>query len=362
MQLTRYDDYPVHQAPYPFSYILATDAAWDEGYYFGVFDVELGLYLMTGMRINPNSDMLGAHAGISVRGVERTLRLSREWRKNCDTHIGPLRYEFVEPFRDIRLSLGENPSGLTFDLHWLGLAPAHLSSHHTAMSRGRRTTDQTRYNQVGEAEGWIALNGERHNVTRGPWGAVRDHSWGLYEPRPPLAPSARWLPPPEQPKIKRALRFSVFFATESRTGHFHLHEDELGRQIEMNDAFGIPFEGAIDTGWDQPRLPLAGARHRLEFAPDTRSVTSGVLDIDDVAGRRWQMEFEVTAPPYVILPIGYHVGSWKDGGNIHTYHGSADPVMEWDEFDFSHQPTEHTLYGETQPRKLFGVEHIARIK
>src|SRR5271155_831193 len=110
MQLTRYDDYPVHQAPYPFSYIPATDAAWDEGYYFGVFDVELGLYLMTGMRINPNSDMLGAHAGISVRGVERTLRLSREWRKNCDTHIGPLRYEFVEPFRDIRLSLGENPS------------------------------------------------------------------------------------------------------------------------------------------------------------------------------------------------------------------------------------------------------------
>ena len=362
MQLTRYDDYPVHQAPYPFSYIPATDPAWDEGYYFGAFNIETGLFLMTGMRINPNTDMLGAHAGLSVRGVERTLRLSREWRKNCDTHIGPLRYEFVEPFRDIRISLDDNPSGLAFDLHWYGLGPAHLSSHHTAMSRSRRVTDQTRYNQVGEAEGWIALKGERHVVTRKDWGAVRDHSWGLYEPRPPLAPPARFLPPPEEQKVKRALRFSVFFATDKRSGHFHLHEDEKGRQIEMNDAFGIPFEGAIDTGWDHPRLPLVGARHKLKFAPGMRSVTAGSLELDDVAGRLWQMEFEVTAPPYVIIPIGYHVGSWKDGGTIHTYHGDADPVMEWDEFDFSKQPTEHTLYGETQPRKMFGVEHIARIR
>lgn len=361
MQLTRYDDYPVHQSPYPFSYIPATDPAWDEGYYFGVFNVDKGLFLMTGMRINPNTDMIGGHAGISVRGVERTLRLSREWRINCDTHIGPLRYEFIEPFKDIRISLGENPSGLTFDLHWLGLAPAHLSSHHTAMSRGRRVTDQTRYNQVGDADGWIALKGERHDVKRGEWGAVRDHSWGIYEPRPPFAPPARHLPPPEVPAVKRALRFSVFFATDKRSGHFHLHEDEQGRQIEMNDAFGIPFEGAFDTGWDKPRLNLAGARHKLKFAPGTRSVTSGTLEIDDAAGRTWQMEFEVTAPPYVIIPIGYHVGSWRDGGNIHSYHGPENPVMEWDEFDFSKQPTEHTLYGEKEPRKMFGVEHIARV-
>jgi hypothetical protein len=362
MQLTQYDDYPIHQAPYPFSYIPATDPAWDEGYYFGIFNTELGLFMMTGMRINPNTDMIGGHAGLSVKGVERTIRLSREWRKNCDTHLGPLRYEFTKPFHDIRVSLDENPSGLTFDFRWLGLAPAHMSSHHTAMSRGRRTTDQSRYNQVGEAEGWIALNGKRWEIKRGEWGAVRDHSWGIYEPRPPFAPPPKHLPPPEVPAIKRALRFSVFFATDKHSGHFHLHEDEKGRQIEMNDAFGIPFEGGIDTGWDRPRLNFAGARHKLKFAPGTRSVTSGELEIDDVAGGLWKLSFDVTAPPYVIIPIGYHVGSWKDGGTIHSYHGAGDPVMEWDEFDFSKQPAEHTLYGEETPRKMFGVEHIANIK
>jgi len=361
MQLTQYDEYPIHQSPYPFSYVPASDPAWDEGYYFGVFNPTLGLFMMTGMRVNPNTDIIGGHAGFSVRGVERTLRLSREWRKNCDTQIGPLRYNFVEPFRDVHLTLDENPSGLTFDLHWLGLAPAHLSSHHLAMSRGRRTTDQSRYNQVGEAEGWIALNGVQYEVKRGEWGAVRDHSWGIYEPRPPFAPPARHLPPAEVPKVRRALRFSVFFLTDQRSGHFHLHEDEKGRQIEMNDAFGIAFEGGFDDVWDRPRLTLAGARHQLKFTPGTRSVSSGTLEIEDAAGREWQMSFEVTAPPYVILPIGYHLGSWRDGGTIHSYHGPEDPVMEWDEFDFANQPTEHTLYGETHPRKLFGVEHIANI-
>jgi hypothetical protein len=32
--------------------------------------------------------------------------------------------------------------------------------------------------------------------------------------------------------------------------------------------------------------------------------------------------------------------------------------MEWDEFDFSQQPAQHTLYGETEPRAVYGVEHI----
>jgi hypothetical protein len=66
-------------------------------------------------------------------------------------------------------------------------------------------------------------------------------------------------------------------------------------------------------------------------------------------------------PPYVIIQAGYHQGSWKDGGNQHTWHGPQDPYMEWDEFDFRNQPTPHTLYGETEPRQVYGVEHIGSI-
>ncbi len=55
--------------------------------------------MMTGMRVNPNMDMIGGHAGLGRRGVARTLRLSREWRKHGDRQIGPLRDDVVQPWQ-----------------------------------------------------------------------------------------------------------------------------------------------------------------------------------------------------------------------------------------------------------------------
>lgn len=360
--LTPYDELPVHQAPYPVSYVPSTDYAWDEGYFYMVYSADAQVNLITGMRINPNADIIGVHVGINYRGRQRTIRMSRTWRKQFYTAVGPLRYDVIEAYRDIRLSLGPNDAGLSFDLHWLGLAPPHLSDHHLATVRGRRTTDQTRYNQVGTARGWIEFNGQRFDVTPQHWGASRDHSWGIYEARPPLVPESKWLPPPDKRGPARALRFSMFFAAGEHSGHMHLHEDENGRQIAMNDAFGIPFEGAIDRGFDAPRLHLRSGSHQLVFVPGTRALQSGSVSLVDENGGNWSVEFNVAWPAAPVIQCGYHLGSWKDGGTIATYHGPADPHVEWDEFDFSVQPTAHTLYGQTTPRQVCGVEHIARIK
>ena len=54
--LTKYDDFPVHQSPYPFSYTPSTDYSFDEGYMWGAVNPGAGLYLLTGFRITPNSD------------------------------------------------------------------------------------------------------------------------------------------------------------------------------------------------------------------------------------------------------------------------------------------------------------------
>jgi len=360
--LTPYDEYPVHQAPYPVSYIPTTDYAWDEGYFYGVYSAEAQVFLITGMRVNPNADVVGAHAGVNVRGRQRTVRLSRTWRRQCYTAIGPLRYDVIEPYRDIRLSLEPNEAGVAFDVHWLGLGPAHLSQHHLATVRGRRTTDQTRYNQVGVARGWIEVAGERFAVDASTWGACRDHSWGIYEARPPLVPDTKWLPPPEQRGPKRAMRFSMFFAAGAYAGHLHLHEDEDGNQVPMNDAFGIPFEGGIDRGFDAPRIHLEKCSHELVFVPGTRSLQRGTLRMVDEANGAWTVTFELAWPPAPVIQAGYHQGSWRDGGTIATYHGHADPYLEWDEFDFSRQPAAHTLYGQTQARTVCGVEHVVRIR
>jgi hypothetical protein len=360
--LTPYDEFPVHQAPYPVSYVPSTDYAWDEGFFYGVYSAKAELLMLTGMRMNPNADILGAHVGVNLKGRQRTARLSRTWRQHWYTQIGPLRYDVLESYRDIHLRLEPNPAGLAFDLHWLGLAPPHLSGHHRATVRGRRTTDQTRYNQVGVARGWIEVDGRRFEVDEKSWGACRDHSWGIYEARPPLVPDPRWLPPPELAGPRRALRFSMFFAAAQYSGHLHLHEDEEGRQVVTNDAFGIPFEGGVDQGFERPRTHFVACSHELVFTPGTRSVSKGKVSLRDAAGGAWTIEFDVAWAPASVIQCGYHLGSWRDGGTIATYHGPADPYFEWDEFDFSQQPTAHTLYGQSEPRSVYGVEHVARIR
>jgi len=360
--LTPYDEYPVHQSPWPVSYVPATDYAWDEGFFYGVYSTQAQVLMLTGMRLNPNADILGAHVGINLRGRQRTARLSRTLRQHWYTQAGPLRYDVIEPYRDIHLRLEPNESRIAFDLHWLGLGPPHLSSHHLATVRGRRTTDQTRYNQVGVARGWMEIDGTRFAVDEASWGACRDHSWGIYEARPPLVPDPRWLPPPAVAGPRRALRFSMFFAAGPYSGHFHLHEDEDGRQVATNDAFGIPFEGAVDQGYDGPRTHFVACSHELTFTPGTRSVSKGRIRLQDAAGGDWVIDFDVAWPPAAVIQCGYHLGSWRDGGTIATYHGPGNPYLEWDEFDFSKQPTPHTLYGQSEARSVYGVEHVARIR
>jgi hypothetical protein len=362
MPLTQYDEYPVHATPYPMSYIPNTDLAWDDGYYFLAYDLQSGVALWNGMRIAPNSNIIGGHSACNINGVQRTLRLSRIWREDFSVAIGPLRYEFVEPLRTIRMVLEPNESGMSYDVLWRGLAPPHLAAHHRAVRSGRFTTDQSRYHQVGTATGWLEIDGKRHDMSQAaPWGGSRDHSWGVYESRPPLSGGARWLAPVQSPVLQRALRFSCFLESEGFSCYFHFHEGPDGERAHLNDAFGIPLEGWINFGWDGPSLRIVDYAHELKWRTGTRSVTSGVLTLVDERGGAWKLELEVMAPPHVLGQIGYHVGAWRDGGTIHTYHG-ASPAMEWDEFDFSVQPCEHTFPGTGEKRKVFGVEHLASVR
>ena len=243
----------------------------------------LGIYLLTGFSITPNADVIGGHAGLNRAGLTRTLRFSREWRRRIDTSAGPYRVEFTRPMEEIRLVLEENPSGIEWDLRWQARAPAHLSRHHLAVNRGRRTTDQSRYNQVGRVEGWARIDGTRVSVDAADWlGSAITPGESTRAGRR-SADTRRWLPPPDVPAARRALRFSFFFDVDEFSGYFHLHEDEEGRQLLMNDAFGTPFEGVIDWGWSR-RLALHSATHALKFVPGTRSVSAGTLEVRDVEG------------------------------------------------------------------------------
>lgn len=374
MQLTPYDEFPVHQAPHPFSYIPSTDFNWDDGYYFGVFSPDDGVFLATGARVNPNTDIIGGYALLNIRGQQTTLRFNRCWRRDFSLRIGPWRIEFVEPLKTVRLVLEENSSGISFDILWEGTSPAFLEEHHVAVNRGRRTTDQTRYSQPGKATGRLSFRGQNWKITPDCWSGARDHSWGLYADRPPLSPIASVLPPRQvDDGPKRALRFWTCFRTDPFSGFFHLHEDVDGRQAVFNDVFGTPFGGRLFQGWDKA-IELTAGRHEIEFQTNTRMLKRATLYLTDASGGAWRQEFEVKAPPWVVQTMGYHPGSWKDGGTFFTYHGSEELALEWDEFDFSIQPAPFTPYvvcgeaaasnfgeGSAEDQKVHGPEYLCHV-
>lgn len=246
------------------------------------------------------------------------------------------------------------------DLHWLGASPAYTEAHHRATNRGRPTTDQTRYVQAGTAAGWIDVDGARLPMTPGVWSASRDHAWGLYFERPPLAPDPRWLPPQEAEGVSRALRFWTLFSGAGLSGFYAIHEDPDGRQVPMNDTFGTPFEGRLTVGWDDEIIDLVAGRHELTFVPATRLLTGARIVLTDAAGGEWTQDVRPAGPPWVTSTIGYQAGSWRDGGSMRTYHGPG-VSLEFDAFDVGTQPFDHELYDGTKQPGLIGKEYVSKV-
>ena len=295
------------------------------------------------MRIAPNSNIIGGHSACNMKGVQRTLRLSRIWRDDFRVAIGPLRYEFVEPLRAIRMVLEPNESGMSYDVLWRGLAPPHLGGA-SPSSAQRAVHDRSEpLSSGGDGHRMARIDGKRFEMCEtAPWGGSRDHSWGLYESRPPLAGAGKWLAPAPPPPLARALRFSCFLEGEGFSCYFHFHEGPDGERVPLTMRSAYPWRvGSISVGTARC-FASSTYEHDLQWRTGTRSVTAGRLSLTDQNGGVWKHEFDVKAPPHVLGQIGYHVGAWRDGGTIHTYHG-ASPAMEWDEFDFSSQPCKHTF-------------------
>lgn len=355
--LTPYDEFPVHQASRPFSHVPSTDYNWDDGHYIGIFSPDAKVFLACGLRVNPNADMVGGYAMLNVEGQQFTVRFSRCWRREVSMRVGPFRIEVLEPLRRLRVVLDKNASPLHFDFTWEGASPAFLEEHHVAENRSRRTTDQSRYSQPGWASGFIQKHDRRWEVNPGSWSASRDHSWGLYAERPPLGPLANWLPPTQRVGPARAMRYWTCFRADALSGFYHMHEDSEGVQRKLDDVFGTPFGGQISLGWDQPSIALVSGTREFEYQPGTRILKRARMILTDEHGKTWRQDFETVSPPWLGVTLGYTPGSWKDGGTFHTYHGSEELALEWDEFDFSSQPMRYTPYGAggAAARDTFGM-------
>lgn len=357
--LSPYDELFVHQTPETFAEVSSSDLGWDDGTYLGVYSAVHRCFLFAGMRVSPNSDMIGGYVGIAAGGRQRTVRFSRPWRSDMSTSIGPMHLEVVRPFEEVRLRVDECDAGLACDITWRASRPAHLEPRHRARRHGRLTTDQSRYSQGGSPTGWIDDDGERITVDPTDWSADRDHSWGLYAARSPLAPSSRWLPPVDElDGARRALRLWANLELGAAAGMFQIHEDEHGGRSGLNDTFATPFEGRM---WRDgaPWIRFVDGRHRIDLVPGTRVVRRLEVELVDDDGHTWIQEYVPTAPPWTPAVIGYHRGSWSDGGSMFTYRDG--PSVECDELEIDPQPFTLVMADGREHTGMIGNEYVCEV-
>ncbi|MBA2282604.1 MAG: hypothetical protein H0W25_15440 [Acidimicrobiia bacterium] len=352
--LSRYDDFPVHQTARPVHEVSQSAAGFSDGYFFSVYSAEEAAYLFLTLRVHPNLDLVGAATGLGLDGHQRTVRLSRRWRPDCETTIGPLTVEFVEPMQRIRLRLDDPGAGLGFDVEWQAAAEPYEEAHHHQVQDGRLLHDQHRYCQAGRASGSITIDGRTLAVEPATWGASRDHSWGLYYEAAPIAPRRDLLPPPTSPVgTPRALRLWTFVTTPSHAGFIARHEDADGLAPTAGGHLTTPVDGALDG------VELTDVGHELRLSAGDKLLEGGTVTAVDADGGEWRLDFDIAAPPWLLWPLGGWIGGWRDGGTWQTWHGEGVSV-EWDDFDVSHQPMDHQG-GEGLPlvRRTRGIEHVA---
>jgi hypothetical protein len=132
--------------------------------------------VLFGLGLHPVRDTVDGFAIVSTPTEQRNVRYSTRLSATSWDTCGPFSYEVVEPNATWRVGLGENPTGLTFDLLWQARTPAWWGDVDVTNASGQ-TTSFAHLFQSGWASGTLTLDGETQQVER--WYSQRDRSRGV---------------------------------------------------------------------------------------------------------------------------------------------------------------------------------------
>ncbi|KRF21138.1 hypothetical protein ASG90_01660 [Nocardioides sp. Soil797] len=132
--------------------------------------------VIIGLGLHPLRDTVDGFAQLSTPTEQRNARYSTELSATSWDTCGPFTYEVVEPNKTWRLQLGENPTGMTFDLTWQARTPAWWGDIDVTNPKGE-TTSFAHLFQSGFADGTITIDGEEQRVEQ--WYSQRDRSRGV---------------------------------------------------------------------------------------------------------------------------------------------------------------------------------------
>ena len=317
MRIRDFDEYPFHQNPTPFDIPATSDVHFNDGYFCSTFAGDW--YVVAGIRLHPNMNVMDGFAGVARRGEQLVLRTSRALRpRSHDLEVGPLRIEIRRPLQEILITLAENEGGFGFELTFEAVAPPFMEEPYRFRKYGHLIHDLVRYTQVCRATGRVVCDGHAEAANR--WHAIRDHSWGIRSGMGPPTPHGG-IERDESEIDRRRFRLWVPFEVQGHSGFFNTHEAEDGTTLD--------FEGRLDFP-DGTQAKLVAVRHHLEYAPGTKNVVGGTFALLDLTGTWREYRIDAAGTPADVQGLGYY-GGWRDGGSAGVYRG-VGPIVEVDRY------------------------------
>ncbi|UZF57922.1 hypothetical protein LH935_08045 [Gordonia polyisoprenivorans] len=132
--------------------------------------------VLFGFGMYPAKDTVDGFVVVSDPAEQRNLRFSTELSATDGDGGGPFRFEVVEPNEVWRLTLADNPIGVTFDLTWHARTPAWFGSVAVENTGGESTSFDHLF-QSGRYDGTLTIDGQSRSVTG--WYGQRDRSRGV---------------------------------------------------------------------------------------------------------------------------------------------------------------------------------------
>lgn len=316
--LTGLDESLLHQAALPFGAPTTSDHRFYDRCWVATYDPAGGVALNMGLGLYANMNVADGFVCVVTGGRQHNVRVSRELRPDLDrTAIGPLEYEVVAPFEHVRVRLAAGHGPVACELDWVARMPAFHEAPTTTRVNGRLATDVQRYDQVGVVNGWVELDGERHEVVD--WFGARDHSWGVrggvggFEPNTGSNPFAHGF-----------LVSWLLFSTERRSGYVQVNRDGTGAQTFM--------DGRLRWTDGREDRHLVTVDQEIRFPPGSRLYEGATIQLVDDTGTKHVIECERLCPPIVMRGAGYDNG-WNDGAGLGVHRGRE--LVEADTYDIT---------------------------
>ena len=307
--VTALDELLTHQIVDTFASVGTSEQSWTEKIWSAIVKKDGSLGIDFGLGRYHNRGVMDGWGAVSRGSQQWTVRANRELRDDhLVTAVGPLRYEIIEPLRQVRYVLERNDiQPIAYDITFTAEMPPFFEDRHKQREKDgfRIGSDVIRYHQIGVPSGWVEIEGERIEVKPEEWTEYRDHSWGtrldVGAHNPDIRPTADF-GDAKFGEGEFVLVWSPFMLVspggEKVAYHFYF----------MSKQGRIFYSSGYRNNPDGTQERVARVRPELRYDDATRRLLGGQVHFDMLQGGSHSVTIEVVGTSGVHLGPGLYLG------------------------------------------------------